>query len=69
MDALSLRFIPQERNKNKGYGGRSKSKGISKSLGKEIRKCWKWSKDGEYKKDCIYKSVDKEKRSKDTPST
>ena len=34
MDAFSVRDLPQERNKNKGYGGRSKSRGRSKSPGK-----------------------------------
>ena len=40
MDSLSMRGRPQERNKNKGSGGRSKSPR------KGIRKCWKCGKDG-----------------------
>ena len=48
MDALSVRGLPQERNKNKGSGGRSKFKGRSKSPRKGIRKCWKCGKAGHY---------------------
>ena len=43
MDALSVRGLPQERNKNKGSGGRSKSKGRYKSPGKrnkEVLEMW-----------------------------
>ena len=61
MDALSMRGFPHERNKNKGSGGRYKSKGRSKSLKKGIRKCWKCSKDGHYKKDCKSKNFEKAK--------
>ena len=68
MDALFVRGFPQERNKNKGSGGRSKSKGRYKSPGKGIRKCWKCSKVGHYKKDCRYKNFKKEKGSVDNHS-
>ena len=61
MDALSVRGLPQERNKNKGSRGRSKSKGRSKSLGKGIRNCWKCGKAKNYKKDCRSKNVEREK--------
>ena len=67
MDSLSIKGHPQERNQNKGSSGRSKSKGRSKSPRKGIRKCWKYSKDGNYKKDCRYKNVEKAKGSEDTP--
>ena len=69
MDLLYVRGRPQERNKNKGSGGRSKSKGRTKSPGKGIRKCWKCSKVGHYKKDCRSKNVEKAKGYEDTPST
>ena len=69
MDSLSMRGHPHERNKNKRYGGRYKSKGSSKSPGKGIRKCWKCGKLGQYKKDSRSKNVEKAKGSEDTPST
>ena len=45
------------------------NKGRSKSQGKCISKCWKCDKDGNYKKDCKCKNVEKAKGSEDTPST
>ena len=59
MDSLSVRGFHQERNKNKGSQGISKSKGGSKYLGKGIRKCWKCGKCKHYKKDFISKNVNK----------
>ena len=59
LDKLSVTGRPHERNKNKGYGGGSKYKGRSKSLGKGIRKCWTCGKVGNYKKDCRSKNVEK----------
>ena len=69
MDSLSVRGFHQERNKNKGSQGIYKSKGGYKSLGKGIRKSWKWGKSRHYKNDCRSKNVEKEKGSDDTPST
>ena len=69
MDALFVRGLPRDRNKNKGYVGRFKCKGRSKSLGKGIRKCWKCGKARHYKKDCRSKNVEKSKGYEDTPST
>ena len=68
-DTLSVRGLPQERKKNKGSGGRSKSKGTSKSPGKGISKCQKCGKVGYYKNECRSKNVEKEKGYEDTPST
>ena len=68
MDALFVRGLPRDRNKNKGYVGRFKCKGRSKSLGKGIRKCWTCGKVGNYKKDCRSKNVEKANGYKDTSS-
>ena len=62
MDDLSMRGCPQDRNKNKGSGGRSKSPG------KGVRKCWKCDKYGNYKKDYRSKNVEKAKGYEDTLS-
>ena len=69
MDTMSMRGHTQDRNENRGFGGRYKSKCRSKSYGKGIMKCWKCDKVGHYKNDCRSKNVEKEKGSKDTPST
>ena len=60
--------VPKIEIKHKASGGRYKSNGGSKSQGKYLRKCWKCSKDGNYKKYCRSNNVEKENGSKDTPS-
>jgi hypothetical protein len=53
-DALVVRGQPIDRDKVKFSVRKSKLKGISKSLIKSTRRCWKCGKAGNYKKD--YKS-------------
>lgn len=68
-DALSVR---SSRTKERGRytRGRSKSRGISKSLGDPLKKvCWKCDKLGHFKRNCRSKSVERGKASKDTSST
>jgi hypothetical protein len=67
-DSLSVRCRPQDRNKIKSSGGRYKSKGISKSSRKYLRKCWKCGKAENYKKYWSSKNVDKENGSDDASS-
>jgi hypothetical protein len=66
--ALSMRGCTQDMNLGKSLGGRSKSTGRSKSLGKNLRKCWKCGKIGHYKKDFKSKKVDNPKGSDSTSS-
>jgi hypothetical protein len=66
--ALFVRGCSQERNKNKSSSGRSKSRGRSKSLGKFVKVCWRCGKEGNYKKQCRSKSVERGKGSDDAPS-
>ena len=62
-DALSVRGRSQNRNKNKSSSGRSKSPG------KPIKVvCWKYGKEGHYKRHYKSKSPDKGKGSDDAPS-
>ena len=67
-DALSVRGRSQNRNKNKSLSGRSKSRGRSKSPGKPINVvCWKFGKEGHYKRHCKSKAPDKGEGSHDAP--
>eukprot|EP00253_Pinus_taeda_P018277 PITA_18277 len=68
-DALFVRGWSQNRNKNKSSSWRSKSRGRSKYLGKPIKVvCWKCRKEGHYKMDCKFKSLDKGNGFDDFPS-
>ena len=67
-DALSVR-LGHTKERGKSTRGRSKSRGISKSLGDSLKKlCWKCGKPGHFKKKCKSKSVEKGKGSNDTSS-
>ena len=61
VDALSVRSgHPKERRRY--IGGRSKSRGRSKSPGDPLKKrCWKFSKPGHFKRNCRSKSVERGK--------
>jgi hypothetical protein len=48
--ALFARGRSQERNRSKFSSGRSKSNGRSKSPKKLVRVCWRYGKEGHYKK-------------------
>jgi hypothetical protein len=68
MDALMVRGHSKER-RNKFTGGRSKSRGRSKSLGDPLKKvCWKCGKPGNFKKNCRSRSVERGKGIDDTTS-
>eukprot|EP00253_Pinus_taeda_P034589 PITA_34589 len=68
-DALSVRGRSQNRNKNKSSSGRSKSRGRSKSPGKPKKVvCWKYGKEGHFRRECTSKAPDKGKGSDDAPS-
>ena len=65
--ALFVRGCSHEINKNKSSSGRSKSRGRSKSPRKFIKVCWRCGKEGNYKKHCRSKSVERGKGSDDAP--
>lgn len=58
-----------EKNRNKSSSGRSKYRGRYKSPGKLVKVCWKYRKQGHYKKNCRSKNPEKGKGSDDDPST
>jgi hypothetical protein len=65
---LFVRGCPQDRNKNKSLGGRSKSRDRSKSPRKYLRKYWKCGKVRNYKKYFISNKVDQSKGYDDSSS-
>jgi hypothetical protein len=69
IDALYIIGRALDKNKNKSFSGRSKSRGRSKSPGKSLKKCWKCGKARHFKKDYRSKSVKREKGYDDVPST
>ena len=68
-DALLVR-LGHTKERGKSIGGRSKSRGRSKSPGDPLNKlCWKCSKLGHFKKNCRSKCVERGKGLEDTSST
>jgi hypothetical protein len=68
-NALFARGCSHDRNRSKSSNGRSKSKGISKTLGKFVKVCWRCGKKGHFKKQCRSKSVEKMNGFEGAPST
>ena len=68
-NTLFARGRSQERNRSKFSSGISKSKSRSKSLGKFVKVCWRCGKEGNFKKQCISKSVERVKGYEGAPST
>ena len=69
IDALSVRS-GHTKERGKSIGGRSKSRGRSKSPGDPLKKlCWKCGKPGHFKKNCRSKSVERGKGLEDNSST
>ena len=67
-DALSVR-LGQTKERGNSTGGRSKSRGRSKSPGDPLKTgCWKCGKPGHFKRNCRAKSVESGKGSEDTSS-
>jgi hypothetical protein len=68
-DALFARGYCYERNRSNSLSWRSESKGRSKSLRKYVKVCWRCGKEGNYKKQCRSKSVERGKGFEYAPST
>jgi hypothetical protein len=66
---LFARGRSHHRNISKSSSERSKSKGRSKSLRKFVKICWRCGKEGNFKKQCRSKSIEKVNGSKGAPST
>ena len=67
-NTLFARGCSQERNRSNFSSGIFESKGISKSLRKFVKVCWRCGKEGNYKKKCRSK-VEKKKGYEEAPST
>ena len=67
--ALFARGRYHERNRYESSSGRSKSKGRFESLRKFLKVCWRYGKEGHYKKQCRSKSAERGKGYKYFPST
>jgi hypothetical protein len=67
IDDSFSRGCSRERNTYKSSSGISKSKGRSKSPKKFVKVCWRYGKEGHYKKKCRSK-VEKKKGSEEAPS-
>jgi hypothetical protein len=67
-NVLFARGRSQKINRSKFSTGRSKSKGRSKSPQKFVKVCWRFGKEGHYKKQCRSK-VEKNKGYEESPST
>jgi hypothetical protein len=62
-DALVVRGRLIDRDRGKLFGIKSKSKGRSRSHVHSMRRCWKCSKVGNYKRDCKSKVMEVSTRS------
>jgi hypothetical protein len=69
IDGLVVRGRPIDRDKGKFSNRRSKSKGRSKSLIQSMRRCWKCSKVGHYKRDFGSKAMEVNTRSDEKQTT
>jgi hypothetical protein len=68
-DSLFAKGRSEEKNISKSSSGRYNSRGRSKYPEKIVRVCWRCGKEGNYKKQCRSKSVERGNGSNDAPST